>query len=730
MASFSGKIAIIGMACRLPGGTHSPDEFWSLLLSEKCTMEDIPSSRFNIEDYWSENPGDSNKMPARKGHFLRDGMLFDEAFFNISPREATNTDPQHRVLLETVVDAMDDAGYKASSNGGEHGWDKSKIGVFIGSAGDSYQNNLTSQPIDAFFSTGTIRGFSGGRISHHFGWQGPSIVYDTACSSSLVAVHAACQSLLLNECNAAVASAVNMCTSPEMYIALSKGFFISNTEGCRTFDETADGYCRGEGVGVVVLKRFEDALRDKDKIDAVIVASGVNQSGLSESLTTPHPAIQADLFVENCKRANISPLSVCAVEAHGTGTQAGDFAEMEAIKMAYCDGREYLPETKLFVASVKPNVGHSESAAGLTSLIKAVLMTKHRKVSPHIGIITRRNPRLGNLEQAGIVIPTTPQELRPINGEGHIFIAVHSFGAPGGNASVIIQDAPMPSYHLDQFTSDPRTHHVIVLSAKPHTPLSTVGKQLLEHLNNTEAMSLSSLSYTTTARREDYSSRIALSVSSIDDLKDQLQACFTHETNSSSTTMPRVGFLIGGNGSQFQGMGKLLYETSPIFRKQIAACSTVAQELGVHGLLDLIMGDINPVLENPASELLGAVGIVSVGYALGKMWIDWGVRPQLLLGHSLGEYVGLALAGCISIADAMRLVITKIEAVHASSHYPNGGMLAVGLSPHDAKEIISLSGCRELEIACINGTSQTVISGTRLELLKLQSFIQSMPHLH
>ncbi|KAJ3781238.1 thiolase-like protein, partial [Lentinula aff. detonsa] len=715
-------IAIVGMACRFPGGAHSPEEFWQLLMSGKDTMQDIPSSRFNIDDYWSNQSGEPNKMTARKGHFLQEGAFFDEVFFNVSPREAMNIDPQHRILLETVVDALDDAGYKEVQEGGEIGWNKSTMGVFIGSATDSYQNNLASEPIDAFFCPGTIRGFAGGRISHYFGWQGPAVVYDTACSSSLVAVHSACQSLLLHECDAAVAGAANMLTSPEMYLGLSKGYFISNTGGCRTFDESADGYCRAEGVGVV---RLEDALRDNDKIQAVIVASGINQSGPSESLTTPHSLTQAALFAANCKRAGISPLAVRAVEAHGTGTRAGDYAEMEAIKIAYCSGRTLDPDTQLFVSSLKPNVGHSESAAGMASLIKGILMAKHEQIPAHIGIITRQNTRFGDLGACGIQIPTTSQPLRAITGEQHIFTAIHNFGAHGGNAGVILQGSPIAQINpANSVTSDPRSYHVVVLSAKSHTKFSTIVERLSAQIQAaTSPITLSALSYTTTTRRMDYPSRIALSVSSIEDLKVQLQTNPSPTILKRKNSTPKIGFLIGGNGSQYQGMGKELYQTSPIFRSYIDACDTAAKGAGTEDLIGLITGTVDP----RSNDLASAAGIFSVGYAVGMMWRHWGIEPSLLLGHSLGEYVALAISGCISLADAMKLLVTKVRSTYAPSGYQSGGMLAIGIPVQDVREMIVLSGCNGIDIACINGTSQTIVAGARSELLKLQAYIKALP---
>ncbi|KAF8155546.1 hypothetical protein B0H34DRAFT_499631 [Crassisporium funariophilum] len=637
--------------------------------------------------------------------------------------------PQHRVLLECVVDALDDAGYKPNDEGGEQGWVKSSMGVFVGSATDSYQNNLASN-IDAFFCPGTIRGFASGRISHHFGFQGPSIVYDTACSSGLVALHSACQSLLLKECNAAIASGTNMLTSPEMFIGLSKGFFISNTGGCRTFDETADGYCRAEGVGVLVLKRLEDALRDNDKIDAIIVASGTNQSGPADSLTMPHAPTQSLLFGSNCDRANISPLAIRAVEAHGTGTQAGDYAEMEAIKSAFCRVRpEITPDSgnasALFVSSLKPNIGHSESASGIASVIKAVLMLRHKIVLPHIGVTTRLNPRLGDLAAQGIVIPTTPQPLQPVSGYDDIYISVNNFGAPGGNANVILQDAK-DNVEPRMTETDCRTHHVIALSTKSHTPFSNIIGRLLKHLDDQgQDMDLASLSYSTTARRVAYPSRLAFSVSSIEELKLQLRKATPH-TASSDKSPPRIGFILAGNGSQYSGMGKTLYESSPTFRAHIDHCNDIFKKDSEAGFLGIITGRDDPFIPEYDSFLAASVTIFSVGYAMGMMWLGWGVMPSVIVGHSLGEFAGLVLAGCLSVEDAIQLIIKRAKSIYVPEVVAlDGGMLVLGVGESDARRILEESGCSNLNLSCYNGPAQTCISGPRAELLKLQAFAQA-----
>ncbi|KAJ7447954.1 hypothetical protein B0H11DRAFT_352003 [Mycena galericulata] len=740
-------IAIVGMACRMPGAAHSPEAFWELLKDGASTMQVVPPSRFNIADYvTSGGDGDrKNRMNADKGHFLTEALCFDEQFFNMSPRQALNTDPQQRVLLETVVDALDDAGYRPADEGGEVGWNRDRIGMFAASVFTSYEHNMTTE-IDAFYVPGIARGFISGRASHFFKWQGPAITYDAACAAGLVAVHAACQSLILRESDVGVASGTNIITSPEFFIGLNKGFFVSSTDGCQTFDQTADGYCRGESVAAVVLKRLEDALRDNDKIEGVILSSGVNHSGRAESLTTPHIPSQASLFAQNCALAGISPLSVRAVEMHAPGTQAGDYAEIEAVKLAYTAGRPSVKDgktnTELFVSSIKPNVGHSESTAGIASLIKAILMLKYRQATPHIGIKTALNPRLGDLSASGIVVPMSLTSLTAVPGEKKIIISVNSFGAQGSNANVLVSEHLPESEQSRRQDVDCRSYHTVTLSGKPHTPFQLLLDRLLAHLDQNPNIDLGSLSYTTTARRVDYPARVAFSVSTIEELKVQLEA--RPRPADPPKHAPKIGFVLGGNGSQFRAMGKTLYDSSPSFRRSIDECREAlksAVSLGDTGLMDAdgdvdvlmgaISGAIDPLAHTFQSTLAASAGVVAVEYALGKLWAEWGVHPSVILGHSLGEYAGLVLAGALSLVDGMKLTVAKCSAMHEAELQPETGasygMLAIGCDVEDALLLSRDAHVEGLEIACFNGPSQTVFAGPRAELEKLLTYVRAAP---
>ncbi|KAJ7764339.1 thiolase-like protein, partial [Mycena metata] len=806
-------IAIVGMACRLPGGAHTPDAFWDLLIQRTSTMQVVPASRFNIADYYVDpavsGADRTNRMGTDKGHFLTEATCFDEGFFNMSPRQAINTDPQQRVLLETVVDALDDAGYRPADEGGETGWNRERIGMYAASAFVSYEHNMSTS-IDAFFVPGVARGFISGRASHFFKWQGPAITYDAACAAGLVAVHAACQSLLMRETDAVVAGGTNIITSPEFFVGLNKGFFVSSTGGCRTFDETGDGYCRGEAVGVVVLKRLADALRDNDPIHALILSSAVNHSGLAPTLTAPHVPALAALFTQNCEKAGVRKEEVRAVEMHAPGTQAGDWAEVEAVRRAFGRapiGVEQVGDEALYISSIKPNVGHAESSAGIASLIKATLMLRHRMATPHIGVKTRVNPRLGDLGASGMVIPIRATRLTPAGGAQRVIVSVNSFGAQGSNANALIAEyiPPAPSSspssasasssassapaattaapansasstaHTRQPT-DPRTHHIIALSAKPHTPLPLILSRFSAHLEANPTIELGSLSYTTTARRVGYPVRMAFSVSSLEELKTQLAGAGAAALDSTANATTgnkenaqnkegggkkRIGFLLGGNGAQFRGMGGQMYESSRVFRGAVDECRGAlraalhanadvpanagsgeekqdGEEVGMGEseeddiLLRAIRGTIDPLLHTFEAVLAATAGVIAIEYALGRVWAEeWGVRPDVVLGHSLGEYAGLVLAGVLSLRDVMTLVVAKCRAMFDAGLQPQDGtphgMLALGCSTDIALSLARTAGVTGLEIACFNGPSQTVFAGPRPALEALLAHVRASP---
>ncbi|KAJ7764359.1 hypothetical protein B0H16DRAFT_1718285 [Mycena metata] len=598
-------IAIVGMACRLPGGAHTPDAFWGLLIQRTSTMQVIPASRFNIADYYVDpalsGADRTNRMGTDKGHFLTEATCFDEGFFNMSPRQAINTDPQQRVLLETVVDALDDAGYRPADEGGEKGWNRERIGMYAASAFVSYEHNMSTS-IDAFFVPGVARGF----IELHLRPRLPLLQMAGPRHNSL----------LMRETDAVVAGGTNIITSPEFFVGLNKGFFVSSTGGVERLMR------RGMDI------RLADALRDDDPIHALILSS-VNHSGLAPTLTAPQVPDLAALFTQNCEKAGVGRQEARAVEMHAPGTQAGGVDKQEGEV-----GEEQVGDDTLYISSIKPNVGHAESSAGIASLIKATMMLRHRIAMPHIGIAVggRVNPRLGDLPASGILIPTRPTKptrLTPAGGAGRIVVSVNSFGAQGSNANALIAEYIPPSSSSSPSSAssassppssasaesqskgeisstrrqatDPRTHHIIALSAKPHTPLPLIIARFLAHLEANPTIELGSLSYTTTARRVGYPVPMAFSVSSLAELKTQLAGA-QEAASAASSVLP---------GAQNESTGNANTENT-----NDKAGNGTKKRIGF---------------------LLGAGAGVGGGV---------GVRPDVVLGHSLGEYAGAPPTAC------------------------------------------------------------------------------------
>ncbi|MCG8333782.1 MAG: polyketide synthase, partial [Proteobacteria bacterium] len=427
-------IAVIGMGCRFPGGVYSPENYWQLLTKKIDAISEVPSDRWDINEYFDEKPGQPGKMYTRWGGFLDHIDQFDPHFFGVSPREAAGLDPQQRLLLEVSWEAMENSGLNP------HTLEGSNTGVFIGITASDYafqqiKEGNTSQ-IDAYFGTGNALNAAAGRLAYTFGLQGPAMIVDTACSSSLVAIHLACHSLNNRESNLTIAGGVNVILSPESTIATSQAKMLSPTGRCKTFDESADGYVRGEGCGIVVLKRLADALKNGDAIQGVIKATAVNQDGQSAGFTVPNGVAQQTLIEEALNKAQLSPSDIDYIEAHGTGTSLGDPIEINALNRVFGTDRD--SEYPLLVGSVKTNIGHLESASGIAGLIKTLLALQHQKIPAHLHL-NKVNPHIP-LANMPISVPLNLSEW-PNKNTLHR-AGVSSFGFSGTNAHVIIEQSP------------------------------------------------------------------------------------------------------------------------------------------------------------------------------------------------------------------------------------------------------------------------------------------------
>ena len=695
-------IAIVGMGLRLPGGARDPESFAKLLWSGSDAITEIPADRWSVDEFYGEDPDAIGKMTTRHGGFIENVDKFDAEFFGISPREAASMDPQQRLVLEVAWEALEDAGHAPSS------LDGSRTGIYVGVANNDYGRALFSHAdlIDAYVSTGNAYSVVAGRLSYFLGLQGPSIAIDTACSSSLVALHLACQGLRLGECDLALAAGVNVILTPEMNINFSKARMMAPDGRCKVFDSAADGYVRGEGCATVVLRRLSDAMADGDRILAVIRGSAVNQDGRSSGLTAPNGPAQEAVIRAALKTSKIEPRAVSYIEAHGTGTPLGDPIEIGALGAVFAKGRD--ASHPLIVGSVKSNIGHLEAAAGIAGLIKVVLALQRREIPPNLHFKSG-NPRI---DWAGlpITVPTTVLPWPAV--EGLRRAGISSFGFSGTNVHVIVEEAPdLTAVPTD--ISD-RPLHLLALSARHQDSLLDVARDYKERLADKSAVA--DICFTANAGRSHFDHRLAVIGKTTSDIRQGLAAYINSTPNpsmavaaSECATRPRVAFLFTGQGAQHAGMGRLLYDTSPTFRRTLDECAAVLEGHLDRGLLDLMFAADSET--SPINDTIYAQPVTfAVEAALAALWRSWGIEPDFVLGHSLGEYAAAHVAGLLPLGDAIRLVA---ERGRLTQKIANSGAMAAVLAPYEivATEIDESGGA--LTIAAYNGPEHYVISGPR-----------------
>lgn len=685
-------IAIIGMGCRFPGGADSPDSFWRLLHSGTDAVQRTTTR-------WP-----AAQIPAHP-EAQRAGLLgsvegFDADFFGMAPREAIKLDPQQRLLLEVSWEALEDAGYPPA------GLAKSRTSVFIGASTSDYRDHLVgvSPDLEVYDVTGSSNSFAAGRLSYSLGLIGPSLVIDTACSSSLVAVHLACQSLRSGESELALAGGVNLILSPrvmEMYLQLRA---LSPEGRCRTFDAGANGFVRGEGAGVIVLKRLADARRDEDRIWALVRGSAVNQDGRSSGLTAPNGLSQKALLEQALKDARVSPSEISNIEAHGTGTSLGDPIEMEALIAVL--GQPRADGSSCAVSSVKTNLGHLEAAAGIAGLMKVVLSLWHERIPRHLHFQTL-NPHI-SLRGTPFVIPT--QEM-PWTATGTPRRAgVSSFGLSGTNAHVITEEAPREAAPAP---ADIPCAYVLPLSARSPKALKAQAEQTREYLLSHPDHALRDVCFTASVRRSHHPHRLAAIGTTHAEIAQALGAYSNGESaanlvqgQAGSEARPRVVFVFPGQGSQWLGMGRTLLAEEPVFRSAMISCDQAIRQESGWSVLEALTAD-------EGSSRLSSIEVVqpalfAMAVALSALWQSWGVTPNAVVGHSMGEVAAAYVAGALRLEDAVRIICKR-------SHYlarlsGRGEMALVDLTLEQAER--ALSG-REalLSIAASNGTRTTVISG-------------------
>jgi acyl transferase domain-containing protein/NAD(P)-dependent dehydrogenase (short-subunit alcohol dehydrogenase family)/acyl carrier protein len=702
LGSLQNTVAIIGLGCRFPGRAENPAAYWDMLKAGADGIVDIPPDRWNIDTFYDPHPNVTGKMYVRAGGFLRQRIdQFDAQFFGLSPREAAYLDPQQRLLLEVAWEALEDAGLVAERLAG------SDTGVYIGGfmldnmlAQFSPLNREQIGPHSAVSSTLSILS---NRLSYMFDLRGPSVTMDTACSSSLVALHYARQAIQRGECAVALAGGVNVMHRPETPIAMCKGGFLAPDGRCKSFDARADGYGRGEGAGIVVLKSYATAVRDGDPMYALIRGTGVNQDGRTDGITVPNPHSQEALIRQVCAEAGVAPQEVRYAEAHGTGTALGDPLEAAALGATLGAGRSRA--NALVMGSVKANIGHLEAAAGIASIIKVALCLKHATIPPLANLATA-NPAIP-FETLGLRLPLALEPMPA--GEGPACASVNAFGYGGTNAHALLQEAPSVPVAV---TAEEPALHLLPLSARRKSALDALAAAYGDLLAAADAPLLRDVCASAALRRERHDHRLALVAPSREAMTAQLRAAVAHEprpgivTGTASAKGQRPVFVFTGMGPQWWAMGREMLRAEPVFRRVAEDCDAIFCRLTGWSVLAEMTADESASRMAETQVAQPANFILQVGLA--ALWRARGVEPAAIVGHSVGEVSAAYVAGVLSLEDAVRVAYHRSRLQQTVAGL--GTMLAVGLPEAAVAPILARYGTG-VSLAAANGPTATTLAG-------------------
>ncbi len=701
-------IAIIGVACRFPGDVNDLDSYWDLLRNGVDATSEIPADRWSVEKYYDPKPNTTGKMYTKRGAFIKDIDQFDNRFFNISNREALFMDPVHRILLEVAFEAIENAGQDAAKL--KH----TLTGVYLGFGDTSeyaskhlFANGF--QDIDPYSLTGYMFAAASGRISYYLGLEGGNVSLCTACSSSLVSIHLACQSLRTGESNMALAGGINLIISPRSYIALSDMNALSPEGRCKTFDASADGYSRSDGAGIIVLKRLSDAIRDKDNIIGVIKGTAINQDGSSNGFTAPNGKAQEKVVKLALENAGLKPEDVDFVEAHGTGTTLGDPIEIEALNNAYAKFRK--ADHPLYVGSVKTNFGHTEGAAGVAGVLKVMLMLKNRQIPANLHFKTP-NPFI-SWDTTNIQVPTKLMDWQ--KNEGKRSAGVSSFGISGTNAHIILEEIPYIDY-LQNLVEEPslRECYVLPVSAKNPEALRAYAQKYVTFLKKAVTQShfsLANICSNAALRQTHHSHRITVTGHSAEELIAQLEAFVANEFEGkgnvdSDSIQPRVAFVFPGQGSQWIGMGRDLFAKEEVFRQSIVACEQAFKPFVNWSLTE----ELHKLEGQSRLQEIDVIQptLFAMEVSLAALWRSWGIEPDAVIGHSMGESAAAYVAGALTLEDAARIICLRSQIMRRTSG--KGAMLVVGITLKEAEAVIKGKEDK-VSIAVSNSPQSTVLSG-------------------
>ncbi|HOY65274.1 MAG TPA: amino acid adenylation domain-containing protein [Candidatus Ozemobacteraceae bacterium] len=675
-------VAIVGIGCRFPGA-RGPEAFWRLLLDKVDAVTAVPTDRWDPATWYAPEPATPGKTNSRWGGFIDGIDRFDPLFFGLSPREAAPMDPQQRLALTVSWEALENAGIAPDRLRGSSG------GVFIGVSSDDYARLQFDHAArtSPYAGVGAANALVANRISYALDLSGPSMAIDTACSSSLVAVHLAVRALRNGDCDLALAGGVNAILTPHVTVALSQARMMASDGRCKTFDAAADGYVRGEGCGIVVLKRLSDAIADGDRIEGVILGSAVNQDGKSNGQTAPNGNAQRRVIAEALADAHVAPGNIGFVETHGTGTPLGDPVEVEALVATLGEGRT--PGSVCRLGALKTNIGHLESAAGIAGLIKATLAVRHGIIPANLHL-KRRNPLI-RLDEAAFALPadSTPWE-------GDRIAGVSSFGFGGTNAHVIV--AAGPDHHETPRTE--RSRRALTVSAESDTALVASARRIAGWLAANPAANLDDVAATLNTGRSALHHRAGIVAGSREEAIDRLNAV---TSGNAPSARPKIAFLYTGQGVLYPGAAHRLYESAPVFR---AALDEIGNAMG--GPFANVPGLLNADETRLSETAIAQPWLFALQFALTRLWAAWGVTPAAVVGHSIGEYMAATAAGVFTPADAARLLV---ERGRLTAQLPAGRMLAVMAGPEIVEPLVA-EARGEISVASYNGKNIIVLSGT------------------
>ena len=708
------SIAIVGIGCRFPKADNLY-EYWQNLLSGRDCISVVTEERWSVEDIYAPKVEKPDKMFTHWGGFISNVDLFDPEFFSISPKEARDIDPQQRLLLEVTHQALENAGLPTDKLRG------SRTGVFVGISANDYSMLQHQQlhRLSPYTGTGNAHSIAANRISFCFDLRGPSMAVDTACSSSLVAVHQATRSLLTGESDMALAGGCNLMLTPHLHIIFSKAGMLAADGRCKTFDESADGYVRGEGCGMVVLKRLSDAQRDGDRIYAIITGSAINQDGRSHGITAPNGQAQEAVIRSALANAGCSPDNIGYIEAHGTGTALGDLIEYQALERVFANRTK---GEAIALGAVKTNIGHLESAAGIASLIKAVLAVYHGKIPAHLNL--HQLDRRIQAQQKHLHIADMTQEWTVDEGQLR-HAGVSSFGFGGTNVHMVISTA-LVAATIGQAILTPRPVHLLCVSA--HKP-EALHQALVNYRQAIAEMSpeqIADFCFSANTGRQHYKHRRAFIGQTPDELMQLLDADIQQLKQGNSDTTTRtpnekgVVFLFTGQGTQYWQMGWFLYQSNLAFQNAFDTCDAIVKHQAGYSLKELLFQQSSAgeaALEDPVHT---QVALLAVGYSLAQTYQSLGIQPAAVMGHSIGEYIAACVASVMDLEQAIQLVLKRGELM---AQLPAEGAMAI---VHAGAEEITpyLKNCREqVVIAAFNHKALVTLSGEQQALNTLLSLL-------